>query len=784
MKHAARSSDSEVLTGADDDEANDSPRMASAISDDSILWQLEVDQSVQDSGERARRRQGSSSSLASGSSPSPPASSSDNSLPIYTERYSYHGPSRESAPLPQIRPPGAIPIPVPRRSQSESDVQRQGTGSMEGSPSDLVASPPAMPQSQPIAGGGSAMSRTQSSAAFSSASASPPGPDFHAMLSSDSLAKIDETSTHDFSELVREPQGFSPWGVVSQFREPEVGEKNLFVYWGGSEPGPLVGSFMNTIIRNAGEFKVHIITDQNKQNYMTMVVDGKQIAPDYETREPADTHISWEVYDRVLSPGRLPIATQHDFIVNTMVAIFGGVYMDPGLLGPGKLDYWWNILDEQGANYLNYADGPYRQINVGPRHTKVEIDKEGVGKWGGDMWLDTFFTMAKADAAIMKCFLYLTANNPDFGPKQTQINKSLYFIYGGDVFDSCFASVYEAHFPQQVQGLPSGVNIYPERPSFLKKQQSAPNLSEAGSSSGQIIFTQKSKSSPRMKSRRPSKRRALVSESYREALGDGVNGMLYRMLMNERLDDDETVDPPSVSGIKLPFSHGGKGILLDQYEGEEMIYSNIIPRDRYDELTQSVTPDFDTMFEQKHSTALMVQKAINLLVTPGGGIYLKFYGTGTASNRFRLMTWEQLCGPPITFIMYLQKSITGWDVCTGTSSPIAKKRTLPRMSPLILRAPPPPLAPDLPFSSRSSSPHSSPALDRPSKGGKSTPPSPILKPSSTESSPSMSSLRKSVSFDSAVPIEGSPERLPVLSLPDVSALNLADQGPSSPSTSH
>merc|ERR1719320_402725 len=122
-----------------------------------------------------------------------------------------------------------------------------------------------------------------------------------------------------------------------------------------------------------------------------------------------------------------------------------------------------------------------------------------------------------------------------------------------------------------------------------------------------------------------------------------------------------------------------------------MIGSNCIPRDRYPELVSPIEPDFDTMFEAKHPTAVLVQKAINLLVTPESGIYLKFYGTGTPSNPFRLMTWEQLCGPPMTFIMHLQSQVTGWNVCTGSEVEIAPPRPIPRSAtPLILRAPPPP----------------------------------------------------------------------------------------------
>ena len=46
--------------------------------------------------------------------------------------------------------------------------------------------------------------------------------------------------------------------------------------------------------------------------------------------------------------------------------------------------------------------------------------------------------------------------------------------------------------------------------------------------------------------------------------------------------------------------------------------SNVVPRARYDELVQPMKADFDILLEQGDATAVMVQKAINLLVSPGG----------------------------------------------------------------------------------------------------------------------------------------------------------------------
>jgi len=749
----------EVQTGSDEEEPPQRIQgIRGALSDDSMLWQMSLNDDVQEIERRkSRSRSASRSSLASGdtSRSETPRSQSRSQ----TSTQGRPSPTRPVAPSPgSSRPPPPIPIPVPQtRAASEGDLRR-ATGFADNSPSALIAGPSSAAQAS--SSSSSSIRRTQSSASVSGflaggLSSSPHTGDFPSMLSQDSLPIIDEKSTQDMSGLVNKPQGFSPWGVVSQFREPVPGEKNLFVYWGGSEPGPLVGSFMNAIIRNRGSFDIFVITDANKELYMTQVVDGKQIAPNHETREPSDTWISWEVYDRILSPGSLPVATQHDFIVNTMVALYGGAYMDPGLLGPGKLDYWWQVMIDNGATYLNYADGTKRDTTV-IRHTRVEIDKEGIGKWGGDMWLDTFFTMATVNSGIMKCFLHLTANNANWGPLPSQINRSLYFIYGGDVFDSCFASVYEKDLYNQIPDLPEGVYLYPGRRRLQTNVERSHNLGTLGTGEGPSVPRNTPPGSPkkprsqrgstsgspaRSRGRRPSKRRELVvSEAYRNELLEEINQLLHRMLLHETVSNDQTTDPPSIYGISLPFDFSGKAILLDQYEGDDIIGSNVVPRARYDELVQPMKADFDTLLEQGDTTAVMVQKAINLLVSPGGGIYLKFYGTGTPSNPFRLMRWEQLCGPPMTFIMHLQSQVTGWNVCTGSEVEIARPRPVPRSAtPLILRAPHPP------------SPGTAPAGSSTS-GKQSTPPSPILKPSSSESSdkgsPSRSGMRKrSVSFD-------------------------------------
>lgn len=760
----------EVRTGSDEEESPRPQGLRGAVSDDSMLWQLQLQEDFQEIEKQKSKSQSSSrSSLASGST-------SRSHTPQSQGRPS---PSRPVPSSPASRrPPPPISIPIPQtRAASDGDLRR-GTGSADNSPTALVAGPSSAAQASSASS--SSIRRTQSSASVSGflgsagLSSSPHTGDFPSMLSQDSLPIIDEKSTQDLSGLVNEPQGYdfppgtvSPWGVVSQFREPIAGEKNLFVYWGGSEPGPLVGSFMNAIIRNRGSFDIFIITDANKELYMTQVVDGKQIAPNHETREPSDTWISWEVYDRILTPGRLPIATQHDFIVNTMVALYGGAYMDPGLLGPGKLDYWWQVMIDNDATYLNYADGSKRDATI-QRHTRVEIDKEGIGKWGGDMWLDTFFTMATVNSGIMKCFLHLTANNPNWGPLPSQINRSLYFIYGGDVFDSCFASVYEKDMHTQIADLPQGVYLYPGRRQLALNIQRAHSLGRLGGGEGPSVPRRTPQGSParsrsqrgspqgspgrsrsqrgspqgspgRSRGRPPSKRRELVvSEAYRNELLEEINELLIRMAYHETVSNDQMTDPPSIYGVPLPFDFSGKAILLDQYEGDDIIGSNVVPRARYDELVQPMKADFDLLLEQGDTTAVMVQKAINLLVTPDGGIYLKFYGTGTPSNPLRLMQWEQLCGPPMTFIMYLQSQVTGWNVCTGSEVEIARPKPIPRSAtPLILRAPPPP-APGTASGSSTSGKHS-------------TPPSPILKPSSSESSdrgsPSKGMRKRSVSFD-------------------------------------
>jgi len=576
------------------------------------------------------------------------------------------------------------------------------------------------------------------------------------LFAGEALPEIDEMHTgHRGKMKVSQPMGVTPWAIVSKFRPPVQGEKNLFVYWGGLEPGPLVGSFINAINTNRGDFNLFLITEQNREQYMTQVVDGKQIAPDHKTKLPKDTHISWEVYDRILSAGKLPIATQHDFIVNIMVTFFGGVYMDPGLLGPGKLDYWWKVMHDNGANYLNYADGPHRELNV-VRKTKVEIDKQGLGKWNGDMWIDTFFTMTKAHSSIMECFLLLTGQDPHWGPLPSQINRSLFFIYGGDVFDACFASVYETHIYKQVEGLPKGVNLYPQRsdkrsnlpPGSGRNSRSSASSSDDSTEPEYLIHRNAIRRNrrPQHSSRMASpihmnmrKRRSLgVTDEYKEELMEYINSMLFRMVVREHVDNEEERDPPSIVGIEIPFDYDGNAIILDQFNGDDAIVSNCIPRDRYTELMEPLTDDFDSLFEMGHPTAYLVQQAINLLVVPNGGVYLKFYGTGTPTNPFRLMTWEQLCGPPITFIMYLQKAVTGFDVCSGTPNPIAKVRPIPNL--VRAPSPPPPSSLDEGYSSTDSS-----ASDdwRPRSL-----PSPILK--SPSSSTLLSKERKIVSFDSGL----------------------------------
>ena len=87
------------------------------------------------------------------------------------------------------------------------------------------------------------------------------------------------------------------------------------------------------------------------------------------------------------------------------------------------------------------------------------VDKEHVGKWNGDLWIDVFFTMAPVNSPMMKCFLHLTSSDPEFGPSSEQLNHSLYFIYGGDVFDACFSSLYEQYDSSAIEGFPYGVNL-------------------------------------------------------------------------------------------------------------------------------------------------------------------------------------------------------------------------------------------------------------------------------------------------------------------------------------
>jgi len=416
----------------------------------------------------------------------------------------------------------------------------------------------------------------------------------------------------DFGPKITKPTGLIDWRELATFRAPIRGERNLFVFWSGSEPGPLVESFFGAIYRNRGGFKMYLITDGNKQKYMKQTVAGKQIAPDLQSGQPLDTHISWDVYRRIMTRSILPIAAQKDFICNVMVAFFGGVYLDPGLIGPLRLDDMWTLMHSKVVNYVNYADGAHRDLKV--LHEEAEeiaIDRDGVPKWGGDVWIDVFFTMSFAGSGMMKCWLYFAARDPDFGPLSTQVNRSLYFIYGGDIFDACFAALYDPVESHPLANFPSGANIHLHRDLLP------------------------------------------VSQSERRSLGGSTSAI--------RSPPGPRIDPPDFLGRPPGFSIGGNAIIFDIKEGDPKLWANYIPERRYHELAHPVYPDFKTLLRAKNPTAVMVQFVIDALVGDGT-LYLKFYGVG---GPLRTLTWEELCGPPISFMMYLQKKVTGFDICRG-----------------------------------------------------------------------------------------------------------------------
>jgi len=523
----------------------------------------------------------------------------------------------------------------------------------------------------------------------------------------------------DLGPQIKEPVDITPWSKLEQFAKPIVGGKNLFLGWLGPEPPPIFYAFIHTTYQNRGGFTMYLITDQNKLEYMLQEVNGKQICS--VEKNPPQTHVAWKVCEKVIEPWFLPfqtqqrllgrvysrkakkaqdpnklsLVTQKDFIVNVMVALYGGVHMDPGILGPGKLDFWWHLMLENGATYVNYAFGAYREDKYeDDRARLVVFDKKGDGKWNGDLWIDSYFGMAPVGSCVMKCWLYLVANDPNWGPGPTQPNRSNYFIYGGDVLDACFASCHERKpgtYRRLRHDFPYGVNLYPPRSSKVQdvSRYSIQSSSGAGSSSQlrQSSSEEGSSSQSRHVQDSFSVGRSLLGseetnfddvpdfggsdpEKWAEELSMAFAQMFRRMEGKESAEGSTlggVKDPPNVNGITLPFKPDGNAIIIDARTGHPTISSGMIRQPIYARLAMTIYPDFWSMLSAEHPMATLTRDVLDALLSPYGTMYIKFYNTAGALKQ---MPWESLCGPPITFAMFILKQITGQDICTGEKSGI------------------------------------------------------------------------------------------------------------------
>jgi len=506
---------------------------------------------------------------------------------------------------------------------------------------------------------------------------------------------------------IKSPTDITPWSQLEQFVKPTLGGKNLFLGWLGPEPPPIFYAFIHTTYRNRGGFTMHLITDQNKLEYMVQEVNGKPICS--KEKSPPLTHVAWKVCEKVLEPWLLPfdtqqkflggvysrkakraqdpnklsLVTQKDFIVNVMVALYGGVHMDPGILGPGKLDFWWHLMLENDATYFNYAFGAYREDKYeDDRARLVVFDKKGDGKWNGDLWIDSYFGMAPVGSCVMQCWLYLVANDPNWGPGPTQPNRSNYFIYGGDILDSCFASCHERKpgtYKKLRQDFPYGVNLYPSRSSEVVdvSNYSSQSSSQAGSSS-QVQHVEDNLSVGR----------SLTSNEFEDDLEDIPNfggsdpekwaeelsmafAHMFRRMEGKESAKGSSVsgvkDPPNVNGIKLPFPPRGNAIIIDARTGHPTISAGMIRQPIYTKLAMSIYPDFWSMLSAEHPMASLTRDVLDALLSPYGTMYIKFYNT---AGSLKQMPWESLCGPPITFAMFILQQTTGQDICTGEKTGI------------------------------------------------------------------------------------------------------------------
>jgi len=457
---------------------------------------------------------------------------------------------------------------------------------------------------------------------------------------------------HTPDNKIKDPASLIPWATLSEFKAPIKGGKNLFVTWLGADPPPIIHAFVHSMYVNRGEFSWHLITSDNLQQYMTLEVDGRQICPNLDTRLPEDTYISYHVWFRVWSApiAELPLATRKDFIVNVLIAVFGGAFMDPGLLGKGKLDYWWDeVMQKENVDYINYSFGDEWDIAAGARHLSLAMDKEGRGKWSGQLWIDVFFSMVKADAPIMQTYLHFIHDDPKWGPMQSQANNSPYFIYGGDVLDACFNSVYDWNDRRPFKGNKMGIAHYGPLP-----EESPPgsgyNSDEEFSASG--FFDQLDES--------------LLPKDVTEVvdLFEEFDRQLER-----RPPPQGHRDPPKGLFLKdVGIAPSGQAAIMFNLRARDSRFSATqIPQPQYQFFSHPLYPDFETMLSTGHPGALNAEAAIDTLNAPEGGIYLKFYGT---AEDLKDMSWEKLCGPPRSLIMFMIQSLTGEDLCTGEKVPL------------------------------------------------------------------------------------------------------------------
>jgi len=454
------------------------------------------------------------------------------------------------------------------------------------------------------------------------------------------------------SKPISEPSALIPWETLSEFRTPVKGGKNLFVAWLGTHPPPMIHAFVHSMFRNKGEFTFHLITSDNLKRYMSLVVDGKQICPDIDTRLPNETHIDYKVWFRIWSTttADLPLATRKDFVVNVMIALFGGAFMDPGLLGLGKLDYWWDeVMQKENIDYINYSFGDEWDIGAGARHLSAAIDKEGRGKWSGQLWIDVFFTMVKADAPIMQTYLYYIHSESDWGPSKTQANNSPYFIYGGDVLDACFNSVYDWLDRKPFHENKLGVIKYDPIP------QGTPPSSGYNSDD------------------------EFIPSAFFDELDETLPPRDFNEVVNlfEELDRAFSRAPPPPghkdppTGVMLKDANiqetGQSAIMFNMRHWDNRFSATQIPQPQYQYFSTPLYPDFRSMIVAGHPGALNARAVMDTLSAPEGGIYIKFYGTG---EELKYLSWEQLCGPPRSIIMFMIQSVTGEDMCTGEKVPL------------------------------------------------------------------------------------------------------------------